>query len=144
MPVSRAYSQSTQRRRVERRGIGASLKSEFGSGGVGVSCQKYTNSAVFSATLVFERRFSKKWCFFFLSFMQCPGPYGQGVYVQLLYQRAEAMVERIEIERNSKHFLPIESTMQQFKKKKYTFAQIYRKDIPPLYHNLQLVFSRHW
>lgn len=74
--------------------------------------------------------------------MQCPGPYGQGVYVQLLYKRAEAMVERIEFERNSKHFLPIESTMQQFKKK-YTFAQIYRKDIPPLYHNLQLAFSRH-
>lgn len=50
---------------MERRGIGSSLKSEFGSGAVGVSCQKYTNSAVFSATLVFERRFSKK-CFFFL------------------------------------------------------------------------------
>lgn len=37
----------------------------LGSGAVGVSCQKYTNSAVFSATFVFERRFSKK-CFFFL------------------------------------------------------------------------------
>lgn len=144
MPVSRAYSQSTQRQRVERRGIGSSLKSKSGGGAMGVSCQKYANSAVFSATLVFERRFSKKWGVF--AWASCN--------VQVLTDKECTCNCCIREQRpwwKGSKLKGIASISCQSKvpcnnpqKKNLCSDLRHRKDVPPLYHNLQLVFSRDW